>query len=229
MSPKDTYSARKANRTAAGVFPQLQKRLKTNGPHVRQKWKRVEGQKKYRSGKTIQPEISIAIFECYTLSPNPTNMEIANESVVEELNKLLQRCYESKRSYLTASEHMHVSILSKLCTDIAEQRSKFAGELLDEVIKYCGVPVSEDSVAEKVKHAWENLSDLLRKKDEKAMLDACRSADEATMAEYEVALTESLPLLIKSILMKHHESIRLALTRVKMLQKTVDDPRLGSH
>lgn len=154
-------------------------------------------------------------------------MEIANESIVAELNKLLQRCYESKRSFLTAAEHIHVSILSKLCQDLAEQREKYASELFDEIIKYCGQPVAEEGVIERVKIMWDSLADVLKRKDEKAILDACKAADQEALQAYEVALTESLPLLIKSMLMKHHEGIRLALNRLKVLQKTVDDPRLS--
>ncbi len=149
-------------------------------------------------------------------------MNISNETMTEILNRMLRTCYDSQHGYKAASEHVSSSIISKLLSDYSEQRGRYANELIDEIIKYCGAPVAADGIVQNVKRGWQNLTDVLSKKDANAIIQECRQGDEAAMDQYEHALAENLPPMTKAMLMKHYEAMRQSVSRLKVLQKTVD-------
>jgi uncharacterized protein (TIGR02284 family) len=148
-------------------------------------------------------------------------METSNESVVQVLNRLLESCYTSQRSYQEAATGLNGSLLAKVCEDNAVQRGKFADELSDEVIKHLGSPVSKDSAIEHVKQLFSKLAHAFSSKDEQLILDSCQKVDESALDAYETALTESMPPLLKAMMMRHHEVIRRTISRLKVLHKPI--------
>lgn len=149
-------------------------------------------------------------------------MNISNESMTEVLNRMLRTCYDSQQGYKAAAEHISSSIISKLLNDYSVQRGRYANELIDEILKYCGAPVAADGIVQNVKRGWQNLTDVLNKKDVNAIIHECRKGDEAAMDQYEQILAENLPPMTKSMLMKHYEGMRQSVSRLKVLQKTTD-------
>ena len=142
--------------------------------------------------------------------------------MVTVLNKLLRTCYDSQHGYKLAAEHLSGSILSRTLTDYSAQRGRSASELVDEIIKYCGLPVQPDDLVQNVKRGWANLTDALSRKDEKAIIEECRKGDEHAMEQYESILTENLPPITKSLLLKHYEGMRQSVNRLKVLKKPAE-------
>ncbi len=118
---------------------------------------------------------------------------------ISTLNKLIESCKDGQEGFRLAAEAiMDDEDLKSFLFSCSLQRSKFAGELQNEVIAL-GEPAPEDhsSVSAALHRGWINLKSVITTRDNHAILAECERGEDSAVAVYRKAVNAGLsdPLL----------------------------------
>ena len=140
-----------------------------------------------------------------------------NEKVVELLNDLLTKNYDSEKGYLEAAEKIEHTSLRSYFEGQAKNRYDFGHEIKPLIAKYGGEPHKGTSVTGDLHRTWIAIRDAFTSGD-KAIYDECIRGEEAFSAEYgEMLENEVLPEDVKEMVRKQKNSADKALNSLKMM------------
>ena len=113
---------------------------------------------------------------------------------ISTLNKLIETCKDGQEGFRLAAEAvMDDEDLKSFLFSCSLQRSKFAGELQNEVIAL-GEPGPEDtsSVSSALHRGWINLKSVITNRDNHAILAECERGEDSAVADYRKAVNSGL-------------------------------------
>jgi len=146
-------------------------------------------------------------------------MAMANEQVVEVLNRLIQTCKDGENGFRTAAGGVKTPELKHLFESYSSERARFASELQAEVQRLGSKPQDSGSVAGVLHRGWINIKAMVTGQHEAAIITECVGGEDAAMKTYEEASQSGLPEAIQSVVARQLDQVREAHARVRALQE----------
>ncbi|MFK7808199.1 MAG: PA2169 family four-helix-bundle protein [Saprospiraceae bacterium] len=143
--------------------------------------------------------------------------------VVDKLNELLEKNNDARFGFESAAENVNWSSLKKFFHDKSTQRSQFANELVQEIMRLGGSSPNESgSVAGFLHRNWIGLKAALSSDNEEAVLEACTTGENAALEDYDnVLLDTNLQLQTRQLLEKHRNSIAQSVGKIERISEAL--------
>ena len=142
------------------------------------------------------------------------------KETISTLNDLVETLKDGQYGYQHASENVEDSDLKTLFSSYTAQRSKFAGELQQELVRMGEPePETESTVTGALHRGWINLKSALSGGGRHAVLAECeRGEDHAVNIFKKAAEGSDLPAPVQSIVKKQYQEILAAHNNVRSLR-----------
>ncbi len=147
------------------------------------------------------------------------NTHSTNEEVISVLNDLIETCKDGEQGFRSAGDAVKNSDLKTLFHMYAQQRSKFAAELNNEVLRHGGDPATSGHVSATLHRGWLNLKAAVTGNDETALIDECERGEDVAMANYQDALKKTLPADLMSVIEDQFTDVKHAHDTVRGLKR----------
>jgi uncharacterized protein (TIGR02284 family) len=146
------------------------------------------------------------------------------EEIISTVNGLIETLKDGQEGFRQASEGVENSELKSLFSKYSLQRSKFAGELQNEVITLGeNNPENTSSAAGAVHRAWINLKSAITSGDDHAVLAECERGEDSAVKEYKKALDEeSLSLPVRATISRQYMEVQSAHDRIRELRDAAE-------
>ncbi len=128
---------------------------------------------------------------------------------ISTLNKLIETCLDGQEGFRLAAEAItDDEDLKGFLFSASLQRSKFAGELQNEVIALGEPdPTHTNSVTSKVHRGWFNLKTALTGNDDHAILAECEKGEDSAVAAYRKALNSEMSSTHSEIVSRQFQEV----------------------
>lgn len=139
------------------------------------------------------------------------------------LNDLIETLKDGQEGYKLASENATSSDLKSLFGEYSLQRSKFSGEL-QSLARTLGErdPETSGSISASIHRGWINLTSVVTRRDDHAILAECERGEDSAVAAYRKATdTADLPANVLDTLNAQFIDIQAAHDRVRDLRDSV--------
>jgi uncharacterized protein (TIGR02284 family) len=135
------------------------------------------------------------------------------------INDLIQTCKDGQKGFQEAADHVRDANVKALFLQFSQQRSKFAGELQQEVMSLGGEPEKSGSTMGALHRGWIDFKTKVTGQSDAAAIREAESGEDAAVKAYEDALSkESLPANIREIVERQYEAVRRAHGQVRALE-----------
>ena len=136
-------------------------------------------------------------------------MSTSLTDTISTLNKLIETCKDGQEGFRLAAEAVtEDEDLKGFLFSASLQRSKFAGELQNEVIALGEPAPSETSSLSSTLHrGWINLKTALTGNDNHAILAECERGEDSAVAEYRKALSSELSSPLSEIVSRQFQEV----------------------
>lgn len=124
------------------------------------------------------------------------------------LNHLIETCRDSERGYRAAAELVASQALNAQFLELAEERARFAEELLLHAQRLGGDDASDGTTAAALHRRWMDLKARLTQHDDQAVFAEVLRGDTVTLRTYEVALGEVLPPTVREVVEEQEQAVR---------------------
>lgn len=142
----------------------------------------------------------------------------ATKSTTSVLNHLIEICKDGQDGFRAASESAHNTNLKTLFGEYSLQRSKFAGELQQLVHQLGEKEEKTSSFTSAVHRGWIDLRAALTKGEGHEILVECERGEDHAVEAYQEALTEELPVYIRSVIQAQYAEIQAAHDQIRNLR-----------
>lgn len=142
------------------------------------------------------------------------------KNTISTLNDLIETLKDGQYGFKHASENVEDSDLKTLFGSYSMQRSKFAGELQQELVRL-GEPAPEEgaTVTGALHRGWINLKSALSGKSRHAVLAECERGEDHALSVYKKAVEGGdLPAPILAIVNKQKAEVQAAHNNVRSLR-----------
>lgn len=143
-----------------------------------------------------------------------------NDNVISTLNNLIETCKDGQNGFQTASADVKNTELKTLFSQYSQERSKFAGELQQEVRTLGGDPENMGSVAATLHRGWINIKSTVTGSDDTAVLNECERGEDSAVSNYKDALGETLPANVREVVERQYQQVQQAHDRIRSLRDT---------
>jgi uncharacterized protein (TIGR02284 family) len=141
------------------------------------------------------------------------------KEIISTVNGLIETLKDGQEGFRQASEAVKNSELKSLFNEYSVQRSKFAGELQNQVRQLGeSEPETSSSVAGTMHRAWINLKAAITTKNDHAILAECERGEDSAVKEYEKAMEEELSSPLRETVSRQYVEVKLAHDRVRNLR-----------
>lgn len=137
-------------------------------------------------------------------------------TILATLNDTLE---DSINGYRDSAEHAEADHLKQLFRDMAEERSRAAGELRAEVTRLGGKADDDGSTAGYLHQRFLDLKAAITGRDDQAIVNEVERGEDYLKEKFEAALdSEELTGSSREIVQRVYESVRLGHDRVSQLK-----------
>lgn len=142
-----------------------------------------------------------------------------NKEIISTLNSLIETLKDGQEGFKQSAEGVDDSQLKTTFDQLSLQRSKFAGELQNEVVKL-GEPDPEDSssAAGAMHRTWINIKSAVTSRDRHAILAEAERGEDSAVAAYKDAMQKDLPAPIREIVSRQQTEVKAAHDKVRNLR-----------
>lgn len=146
---------------------------------------------------------------------------MAERTEREVLHHLIEICRDGEHGYRAAAEHVHDESLKGLFRDLAEQRRKFADDLVPHLNRLGGAPDGAGTTAGALHRGWMNLrAHMPRHADHTIVVEAGRG-EHAALQAYDDALHGMLPPTVSSLVEEQRDEIERSRERMRTIDPAV--------
>lgn len=143
-----------------------------------------------------------------------------NDKIINRLNDLLTKNYDSEQGYKYAAERVESSHLKSIFERRAQQRYDFGHELKREIKNLGGSPDKGTSWTADLHRGWINIKAALSFDNDESVLEECERGEQACIKEYNEVLEDTtLPISLRSVIENQRNSVKLALNQVEALEE----------
>ncbi len=128
---------------------------------------------------------------------------------ISTLNKLIETCLDGQEGFRLAAEAItDDEDLKGFLFSASLQRSKFAGELQNQVIELGEpAPLHTNSISSKLHRGWINIKTAVAGNDNHSILAECEKGEDSAVAEYRKALNSELPSPLSEIVSNQFQEV----------------------
>ncbi len=145
---------------------------------------------------------------------------VDNDNVISTLNNLIETCKDGQEGFKSASEGVKHGELKTLFSTYSQQRSQFAGDLQNEVLRLGGDPEKTGSAAASLHRGWLDIKSAVTGQDDTSILAECERGEDSAVSNYKDALAENLPADIRSTVERQYQQVQEAHDRIRNLRDT---------
>jgi uncharacterized protein (TIGR02284 family) len=150
-------------------------------------------------------------------------MEDLNNKLIDDLNHLITICNDGKQGYETAAEDADSAALRAMFSGYSAERAEFVQQLKTEIKKAGGDPDHGGGPLGAIHRAWIDVKSALTSKDNKAVLGACITGEQAAVNAYNEFLENNTLLAeTRAILNQQRRNIEEALNKVEGLHEMIE-------
>lgn len=142
----------------------------------------------------------------------------STKDYISWLNDLIETCKDAEQGFRDAADAVARQDLRELFNEYARQRSQFASELQNQVIRLGGDPEKTGSVSGSFHRGWINLKAAITGKDEHAILSEAERGEDAAVKNYQEALAQDLPDDLRSVVEKQYRQVLDAHNKIRSLR-----------
>jgi uncharacterized protein (TIGR02284 family) len=142
-----------------------------------------------------------------------------NKEIISTLNGLIETLRDGQEGYKQSADGVDDRQLKTLFDTLSLQRSKFAGELQNEVVNM-GDPDPEDgsSLTGSMHRAWINVKSAVTSRDRHAILAEAERGEDAAVSAYSDAMEKNLPAPIKEVVSRQSVEVKAAHDKIRALR-----------
>jgi uncharacterized protein (TIGR02284 family) len=148
-------------------------------------------------------------------------MGMADQTPRVVLNHLIETCRDSERGYRAAAELVASQTLNAQFLEIAEERARFAEELLPQAQRLGGDEAGDGTTVASLHRRWMDLKARLTQHDDHAVFAEVLRGDTVTLRTYETALSEVLPTSARELVEQQEQQVRHVHARLEALASKV--------
>jgi uncharacterized protein (TIGR02284 family) len=145
-------------------------------------------------------------------------MSIDTKDTRSILNDLIQTCKDGQQGFQEAADHMQDMTVRGMFLEFSQQRSQFAGELQQEVMRLGGEPEKSGTTMGAMHRGWIDFKSKVTGKSDSAAIHEAESGEDAAVKAYEKALEKPLPANLRDIVERQYEAVRRTHARVRSLE-----------
>lgn len=134
------------------------------------------------------------------------------------LNDLIQTCKDGQQGFQEAANHVKDPTVRMLFLEYSQQRSKFAGELQQQVMSLGGDPQKSGSTMGALHRGWIDFKAKVTGQSDAAAIHEAESGEDAAVKAYQKALEKTLPNDVRDLIEQQYQSVRQAHARVRSLE-----------
>lgn len=147
-------------------------------------------------------------------------MAMSIDRVISTLNDLIETCKDGEQGFQLAADNIQDKELESLFNSYSHQRSDFAAELQQQVIRLGGDPEKRGSVAGAMHRGWINIRSVIKDHKAEDILAECERGEDIAVSNYHDVLAQDLPDAIRAILDHQYRSVQEAHDRIRTLQRS---------
>ncbi len=141
------------------------------------------------------------------------------KEIISTLNNLIETLKDGQEGYKQSASGVEDPQLKTMFDTLSLQRSKFAGELQNEVVQLGDADPEDSSTATGAMHrAWINIKSAVTNRDRHAILAQAERGEDSAVAAYKDALEEDLPAPIRNIVSRQSVEIKTAHDKIRNLR-----------
>jgi uncharacterized protein (TIGR02284 family) len=145
--------------------------------------------------------------------------DMIKEETIDLLNELIHVCKDGEHGYRTAAEDVRNSQLQSVFTEYAKQRGSAGRQLQAEVERLGGAATDSGTLTAAVHRGWIDLKAALSGGDGGAIVAACETGEDHTLAAFERVVNAGITGESLSIVEKQYGKIKEAHTRLVRLKE----------
>lgn len=140
-----------------------------------------------------------------------------------KLNELLEKNYDTEKSFKQAAENVKEDRLKQFFTEKAKQRYHFGHELKMEINNMGEEPDKGTSVSADARRTWMDIKTALSADNEESFLEEAVRGERLAVEDYNEAISDkSLPPSTANLLIKQRNAIERTFNEVKALEEKHD-------
>ena len=145
------------------------------------------------------------------------------KEIISTVNSLIETLKDGQEGFRQAAEAVKDSELKSLFSDYSLERSRFAGELQEELRQIGDAdPEDSSSVAGAMHRAWINLKAAATSGDDHAILAECERGEDSAISEYQKAMEADLSSPLRDTVSRQYDKVKIAHDRVRNLRDSRD-------
>jgi uncharacterized protein (TIGR02284 family) len=133
------------------------------------------------------------------------------------LNHLIETCRDGERGFRYAANHVRDAEVKELFLAVADERERFAGELIPYAQRLGGHEEGEGSFAASLHRSWMGIRDAISRHDETAIIHEAERGERAAVSAYEDAINGMLPPAARDVIERQLDIVRRSHGRVQAL------------
>lgn len=142
-----------------------------------------------------------------------------NKEAISTLNGLIETLKDGQEGFRQAADAIKDGQVKSTLNGFSLQRSKFAGELQNQVIQLGeSEPETSSSTAGAMHRAWINIKSAVSSQDDHAILAECERGEDSAVAEYKKAMEKDLSSSVRDVISRQYTDIKAAHDKVKAMR-----------
>jgi len=142
---------------------------------------------------------------------------MAQQTERSVMNHLIETCRDGERGFRHAANHLTAPPVKALFAEIAQQRERFAADLLTHAQRLGGESESDGTATAALHRGWMTLKDALTGHDDQAIIREAVRGEDAAIAAYRDALDGMLPPTARDVVERQYAEVRQARDRIQHL------------
>ena len=142
---------------------------------------------------------------------------MANDSERDVLHHLIEVCSDGERGFRTAAEHVGNADLRALFMELADERGRFAADLVPHLQRLGGYTDAEGTTKGSLHRGWMTFKGFVAGDHDHAIVVEAERGERAALTAYDEALSGMLPLTVDWLVEAQREGVRHAHERIVAL------------
>jgi len=143
--------------------------------------------------------------------------------IIEELNDILERNYDSVKGFKKAAENADDNRLVGYFNKQVLKRKGFIGELSNEVSSLGGSPKDSGSVEGTLHRTWIDFKTALSYDNDENVIEACITGERKCMDEYNDLLKKTyVPSSTRALLQKQRTAVERSINSLELKEEEYD-------
>jgi len=152
-------------------------------------------------------------------SSTPLIMKNTNEKSIHILNDLIEVCRDGQKGFKSAADDAKDADLKRQLSNFSDQRTKFIGELQQQVRLLGGDPEKSGSALGVIHRGWIDLKSAISSNEPHAVLAECERGEDSAVKNYREAIAKTeLEPGSRPLVERQFTEIQQAHNRVKALR-----------